>query len=371
MIKKHYKDILKLVGLLFGMIAASYAWFYSKEETDFDNIAVRTNTANEILMSIDNGTTWSETLYLNLSEKFKFSNEVTGNGIKFFKAANKRDDGTPVTFQNASVDKDYLEFEILFKAKKNAGIFLENSSFVRPTTGTTTEKLIGPNVERISLEGNFSRDLIASAVRIAFIDNDYANNTYTIQNETKLVWAPNKNYELFKENDEWHFNINSNNDQQYNYVDADENSYYYEKRVENIKDNIKASYNDNFAYGDPMLTYINNDDENGTIKQLTIRIWIEGNDREAVTALKGGVFQINISFVGIEKDRNNNVPILTKNGNKINGYSNTMEYSKDYGNNWISYSENSNPEFQENEKVWVRYSETTNVFASNYIELIY
>ncbi len=371
MIKKYYKNIFKLIGLLAGIIAVSYAWFYSKENSEFDNIAVRTNTANEILMSIDNGSTWNESLYLNLSEKFKFNNEITSNGIKFFKAANKRDDGTPITFQQANVDKDYLEFKILFKAKKNTGIFLDNASFVKPAVGTDEKDLIGYGVERISLDGNFSRDLIASAVRIAFIDNDYMNGEYTPQNITKLVWAPNKNYELLKVNDEWSFNLNSNNYQIYNYVDADENSYYYEKRVDNIKDNIKASYNDGNAYGDPMLTYINNDNETDIIKCLTIRIWIEGNDREAVTALKGGIFQMNLSFVGIEKENNNNIPNILKNGSVMIGYSEGMEYSSNFGNNWIKYAEDNNPEFSTNNVIWIRYEETKNNFASNYIELIF
>ena len=53
MIKKYYKNIFKLIGLLFGIIVVSYAWFYNKEDSDFDNIAVRTNTANEILRQLN------------------------------------------------------------------------------------------------------------------------------------------------------------------------------------------------------------------------------------------------------------------------------------------------------------------------------
>ena len=57
--------------------------------------------------------------------------------------------------------------------------------------------------------------------------------------------------------------------------------------------------------------------------------------------------------------------------NTISGYNNLMEYSIDYGLNWIKYEEENNPVFSEGDEVRVRKSETAEYFASSYTVLTY
>ena len=85
------------------------------------------------------------------------------------------------------------------------------------------------------------------------------------------------------------------------------------------------------------------------------------------------MFKLNLNFMGILKEKNNLIPSVTANKDTytINNYSNLMEYSKDSGMNWIKYETDNNPVFKEKDKVFVRYSETDNYYASNYIELNY
>ena len=154
-------------------------------------------------------------------------------------------------------------------------------------------------------------------------------------------------------------------------MDPNEEEYYFEKRVPNIKDNLKASNESFNAYGDPILTYLNNEETPNDIEVITIRIWIEGNDRDVISALKGGNFTMKIRFVGIMKEFNENIPEVSVNNiyNTINGYGEGMEYSFDYGNNWIGYETSAYPQFDANSVVWVRYAENDNNFASEKIVL--
>ena len=153
------------------------------------------------------------------------------------------------------------------------------------------EDLIGNNVTRKSSYGNFSRDLISGAVRIAFIDNDYVEENYIPKLKTSLVWAPNSNYELIYNNGIYNFDIESTNGQDYTYINS-KNGISYDL-VDNLKDKLNTDYTNDYANGDPMITKIDTDYNNG-IKAVTVRIWIEGNDREAHTALHGGVFRRNL-----------------------------------------------------------------------------
>ena len=367
---KLLKASLELLLIMVSVLVVSYAWFFRGTQVESKDLTIKTKASRILYISLDNGITWDTELSLNLGNDFKFNTEVTGNGIKFYKALTKREDGAPITFTTAEKGVDYLEFDILFKANAPLGVFLDSDSYVLPSVGTTQNNLIGQGVLRRSSYGDFSRDLIAGAVRVAFIENDYVEDQYVPKLKTSMVWAPNKNYELIYQNNQYTFDINSTNPQDYKYVDAEEGINYV--NVDNLKDNLNTDFDNDYANGDPMITKIDENFNNG-IKAVTVRIWIEGNDREAHTALTGGIFTLNLSFMGIIKNENNNIPNVEINQTDmtITNYDNTMEYSKDNGNTWIKYETDSNPVFQENDKVFVRYSETDNYYASNYIELNY
>lgn len=354
----------ELLIIIVSILFASYAWFNKNKEIKANDLYIKTDSHLDLLVSLD-GVNWSNETTINISDNFKFKNEITGNGIDFFVSSIKRDDGTPVSFKQATKNKDYLEFDIWFKLSGTGAIFLEDGSYVNPSVGIATSDLVGPTVERISSSGNFSRDLVASSVRLAFIDNNFVNNQYSTKSEASLVWAPNKQYEITCDK-YCTVNLNSNSVQDYRYIDASDSSNYKNSIVRNLKDVISASVENNNANGDPMLTYVGNDTE---IKKVTVRIWIEGNDRDNVTALTGGIFTMNLNFTAISKQFDSSAPNVSINNNSLVGFDETMEYSKDYGVNWIKYNDNSNPTFDIGTTVYVRRSEQKTVFASNYKEL--
>ena len=365
---KLLKASLELLLIMVSVLVVSYAWFFRGTQVESKDLTIKTKASRILYISLDNGVTWDTELSLNLGNDFKFNTEVTGNGIKFYKALTKREDGAPITFTTAEKGVDYLEFDILFKANASLGVFLDSDSYVLPSVGTTKNNLIGQGVLRRSSYGDFSRDLIAGAVRVAFIENDYVEDQYVPKLKTSMVWAPNKNYELIYQNNQYTFDINSTNSQDYKYVDAEEGINYI--NVDNLKDNLNTDFDNDYANGDPMITKIDENFNNG-IKAVTVRIWIEGNDREAHTALTGGIFTLNLSFMGIIKNENNNIPNVEINQTDmtITNYDNTMEYSKDNGNTWIKYETDNNPVFTSGDKVYVRYIEDDNYYASKIKEL--
>lgn len=354
-----YFILFKLSVIAFTIIVSSYAWFVKGTKMDMDSLLIKTKAVQNLSFSLDGGVTWNDKNSLNLEENFKFGSEITGDGVNFYVPLDRREDGTPITFAKAVVERDYIEFEIRFKSDNPVGIFLDKESFVNPTAGTLENELIGSEVLRKSISGNFSRDLIAGAVRVAFIENDIVGDKVIPKEETKLVWAPNSNYELVRSNEGLSFLLDSNKNQDYSSLDPNTLKNY---RVNNLKDNIKASYDHHSTFGEPMLLHL---DEKDQVKSLTVRVWVEGNDREADTALKGGVFRIFISFMGMEKLENKNIPNVEVSDNKISGYSSGMEYSRDYGNRWITYKEDNEPIFNKGDIVYVRESETIDVYASN------
>lgn len=294
---------LKLLIIAIIIVIATYAWFTTQKDSKVDTLDAKIVQSNEVSVSLDGGKTWSQEANLNIDTDFTLYSEVTSDGLTFYKANSKNTKGTPLNFVKAEGGVDYLEFQILVKSLMPTNIYLEKKSEVIPACGLDTDKLLNSkNVVRESSEGNFSRDLIAGAVRVAIIEDDLINEKYVPQNKTKLVWAPNKGYQIKAEENKLVAYLDSKELQSYKYIKVTNATTFEEADVPNLRDEIKASYDELKCYDDPVLTSIQEIDENDeskNVRSLTVRVWIEGNDREAIYSLKGGLFQVNLSFVGI------------------------------------------------------------------------
>lgn len=364
--KKILTYSFELIVILITMLMVAYAWVNGNKELKTKSLSIKADSHYDLLISLDEGQTWITETDLNLPGNFEFKHEITGNGINMYIPSNKYDDGTPISFTTASSTEDYLEFSIMFKLAANVSVFLDKTSFISPAVGIIPEVLVGDDVERISSSGEFTRDLIASSVRVAFINNDLIDGRYIMDTNASLVWAPNKRYEINCE-ETCIANINSTNGQNYKYIEA-ANIPVVETRVNNLRDEIHASGEDGSAYGDLPITTIDINENNG-VKKVTVRIWIEGNDRDNSNALTGGLFRINLQFAAIMKGLDNEAPEVSVNANTIDGFNDKMEYSTDYGLNWISYMEISNPTFNNGDIVLVRKRENAEYFASSYTTL--
>lgn len=377
--KKIYVTVYKLIAIIVSIFVFSYAWFVHEENSNLEGVNIGTAKTNNIMISSDGDSDWGNTFNIDVGEGFRFNNEVTSDGIEFYKANLKDENGYPLSFTNATLNEDYLEFDVWFKNDSSVKLFLESDSSVYPECGTSKDDLIlDPNsdkkiddIVRASAYGDFSRDLIAGSVRVAFIRYNFNNETnkFELEDEPVLVWAPNKSYEI-TENDGWYTaSIDSKNSQNYKYIKVLNSSSFTEADIPTLKDEIKASFNDKMANGDPVLASI--DTEDGLEKKvgIKVRVWVEGNDRDAVSALKGGIFKINLSFLGLAKSVNNNIPNVSVDelSMTINGINEHMEYSTDNGNTYTKYT--NMVTFNKNSTVYVRYFETADTLASKEVIL--
>ena len=356
-----YKNLFKLITVTIALAIVSYAWFNHSLESKMGGVTVTTYAINEIELSIDEGNTWGMVGQLGIPPDFLFEREVTGDGVNFLRAANKNPVGDPIGFEPAIVNEDYLEFNVMFRAPRTSTMYLEKQSYVNPACGTGAANLLGPNVTRISASGDYSRDLIAGGVRIAFINNTVVEGEFVPDNNVSLIWAPNPNIEMVNNGGVKTPIMNSTNSQPYVYY----NSQSVLNPTPNLKDKISADYAINMTGGDPYIAFV----EANEVKQITIRIWIEGTDREAVTELKGGHFVLSFSFAGFTKEHDDVPPLVTVAGNQILGYNNTMEHSDNNGVTWIKYETNNSPTFSSGTTVLVRKSETSETFASVFTTL--
>ena len=177
-----------------------------------------------------------------------------------------------------------------------------------------------------------------------------------------MVWAPNKNYEITLQDGRYISNLNSANTQDYRCLDIIDATHYTYKNVDKLYDTIEVNKQEKKSYGYPHLVAVH-ENENTSI---TARIWIEGNDRETVAALKGGKFKLKLSFLALTKEISNMPTLETLNG-KILGANKTMEYSIDNGETWNDY--NDNLTFNQGDTVLVRVKETNTVLQSETVKI--
>ena len=372
--KNIYVTMFKLIAIIVSIFVFSYAWFVHESDSNLEGVSIGTAKTNNIMISSDGNQGWGNSFNIDVGEGFRFNNEVTSDGINFYKANLKDEYGNPLSFTNATLNEDYLEFDVWFKNDSSVKLFLESESSVTPECGTKKEDLVltpdsNKNIDdivRASAYGDFSRDLIAGAVRVAFIKYNFNEETDSFELEDKpvLVWAPNKSYEITEDDGWFTADVESTNSQSYKYIKVYGSNTFYEEDLDNLKDVISVSYDTKMANGDPILASI--DTEDGLEKKagIKVRVWVEGNDRDAVSALKGGIFKINLSFVGITKEENNSVPSVSADdiSKTIVGINEQMEYSTDNGLTYIEYK--NIVTFNNNATVYVRYKETDELLAS-------
>ena len=372
--KNIYVTMFKLIAIVVSIFVFSYAWFVHEENSNLEGVSIGTAKTNNIMISSDGNQDWGNTFNIDVGEGFRFNNEVTSDGIKFYKANLKDEYGNPLSFTNAVLNEDYIEFDVWFKNDSSVKLFLEEDSSVTPECGTNKEDLVLvpgsdkkiDDIVRASAYGDFSRDLIAGAVRVAFIKYNFNEETDSFELEDKpvLVWAPNKSYEITEDDGWFTADVESTNNQSYKYIKVYDSNTFYEEDLDNLKDVISASYDTKMANGDPILASIDTIDGLEKKAGIKVRVWVEGNDRDAVSALKGGIFKINLSFVGISKEENNSVPSVRADdiSKTIIGINEYMEYSTDNGLTYIEYK--NMVTFDNNATVYVRYKETDELLAS-------
>ncbi len=196
------KNLIILLVLAVVAFIAIWAWFAKNLNATASGVSVKTR-ADGIEVSWDGKDYYKDLTAVdpqdikdevgpakNLtgnSEPLKLS-LVTGNGINFFEPKLNRKTGVPLensdgSWKGTDINENnssgkYVDINLYFRSPIQKSIYLANDSTVSPK-----------NIdERISGFGDFSKDYICAASRLAFL-NEY-------KTECNFIWAPNSNYEL-------------------------------------------------------------------------------------------------------------------------------------------------------------------------------
>lgn len=362
------------VILLVALVGGTLAWFYMNEEVTIsygNSIFCEAGDSLEISL-VESGSTSRWTSAIDYRSGEFTTVDITGNGKNLYRPAEIDENQQPFGFNEAvsslsdSKYYDYIELEVAFRSLSKMNVYLSDESFISPAD---------PENATGNIYGNFSRDYIAGAMRVAILEGD----------EVKMLWAPNSGYQLIKyPNGSYSFNSGENGfsepESSYSYFaeNADgelvetvvSSEEYASKRF--VVDGTGANKHDS-GNSAVLLTLDPASEGAYDQKNVRIRIWFEGTDREAHQALAGGNVNVKLKFVGIYKDtdadKQTKIDSITFNeGNStFGGVSEGMVFSID-GRNWttVNAAASNLPRLQDGQSIYFKYPETESTYETDY-----
>lgn len=293
-----WKNVVLIVSVLFIIIIATLAWFYTGKEADADNFAVRVGKATYVQVSGDSGNNWSEDLDVEIGINKNFK-EISGDGrILYAPIYEVEEDGLTgrfdtrlVSFEQVSAEEYYYEQVLDFRADTMQNIYLSPESIVTAVDG-----------------GN-----IDGAIRIAFFELDDAGN------ETlRLIWAPNSTVEYSAQTDSF---IREGTVEPYYCYQRSQIAVDPQSLDRSNSDLVKIYTNDTDEFGcgyDPTYKFMWTNGENMPSdapavltlniagedghyhNTMKVKVWLEGHDRECVSLLSGQKFTLKLQFAAQE-----------------------------------------------------------------------
>jgi len=330
---------LASLALLATISTATYAWFSINTVVNVNVSTMTAVTGDDIEISND-GTSWGSDVSVLLDELDSNVTDISGDGINFYT-------------KNLNESTDYVEFDLQFRASSYFAIYLNNKSNVVPHNASGNK----------SAYGDFSKDYIAAAVRVAFLNS--------AGSAVNLVWIPNNNISLDKSGDVYSINTSAAA-KAANYTtsaanaaghfDTDSASVLTTSTAEqglaagDIYGNVGTAFNKNsIATIAPAASGV------PTTAVVKVRVWIDGDDNECVNPLLGGQFDVTLGFsaAAITQQARPAVTLDAVNdGGLVTGYAlnigqlngDNLEVSTD-GTTYTAYSAAAR---YLNQRVWVR-----------------
>lgn len=198
------KNLIILIVLVVVCILLIWAWFTSRQDADASGINIK-SSADGVQVSWDKENWYNDLTALNESDIVEGItgmaknisgkngvpeplNLITGNGLKFFEPLLNRKTGEVLVDSNgawqgidiasSNSQGKYIDIDLYFRSTSGKDVYLAGDSFVSPKDTT----------QRFSEYGPFSKDYIAAASRVAFLNSDKIKCSF--------IWAPNADIEL-------------------------------------------------------------------------------------------------------------------------------------------------------------------------------
>ena len=227
--------------------------------------------------------------------------EITGDGVNgnFYKPKLSQHAGvaSPIIdsdWDYAKENVDFISFDLYFRSPIERTIYIDKSSSVKPvvqpltwSAGTDTTEL------NPSDRGNFTRDAIVGAVRVAI-------NKYDQTVDRKLLWIPAPNIQLTPYQDDFKITegIPAGTTYEHTYYDVI-NSGDQKKKMTLKSPDVTTNTAGDYTLGTQKeILKISTKEEESEyfIDHVTCNLWIEGEDDEARLALVGGNFTVELDF---------------------------------------------------------------------------
>lgn len=344
--KKISISAITLFFLIVISIGGTLAWFINYGTNQIEGTEVTVSAGNVMELSLD-GVNYSSTLLMDdFAAKQLNMQDVTGDGVTFLRpvlgetqvAADGKDlseskhiitvaqpdlNSTWLTAKSTAecdeqgtnyADADYISFTIYFRASTQMEVYLTSTSFVEPKNEN------GNYSPYAAKENEFSRDWIAAASRIAFVDN---NKT------VRMLWAPLSDRKLFYDvtGERKGYKITQIAEHtpkvgEFYYYYLDETEQAYQQCNYRFFNQVSNTANNAVGYTNtPIYTKIQSstaaksqnerpvaeltlNSETGFYEgSVTVNIWIEGCDNEARRALAGGNIHFAFVFAGFEIEK--------------------------------------------------------------------
>lgn len=346
------KAIMLLLALIIMIFAASLAWFAPPDlPVDATGVSVNTSAAKYFDMAVGfqstkNGYQYTMSQYsknLSLRDVITPTGEhfdvladfspvdITGDGVTLVKPTmqlkNKDIDRYSNTFTSVTPNKEYICFDMYFRASEPCQVFLDEGSFVKgaiedtPGDGNLVDtELLANDDGRKAKEGNFSKDAIVGAVRISFVNYSQfyeGEDPENLNQEASILWLPRPDIHLGtvdedgKIDNPWALATGLTPDN--TIVDYFGATDKFEGSPANTF--MHHYYTYKLAYDGHIIGDVNYE---GTVTDIQkeaicevnyksgdyyygktqVNIWIEGCDAEARRAMAGGQFQVNFDLAG-------------------------------------------------------------------------
>jgi hypothetical protein len=364
------------VILVIALVGGTAAWFYINEEVTVNygnSIFCEAGDSLEIAL-VENGTASRWTSSIDYSSGEFTTVDISGDGDHLYRPSEIDENQQPVNFvtavssQEDAFSYDYIELEVAFRSVSKMNVYLSEESFIAP---------VNPDDTTSNIYGNFSRDYIAGAMRVAVLD----------ETGLKMVWAPNAKYQLIQHaNGSYTFKTGANGDSvaetDYFYYAEDEDGEliqqqvsadaYASKKFVVDSTGAKKDYTGNSA---ALVSLVPESEGIHDQKSVRIRIWFEGTDREAHQALAGGNVNVKLKFIGVAKETDedkqtsiNNITFNAETG-MCHGLAEGMVFSID-GRNWTDYKPEAPnlPVLESGSSIYIKYPETATHYETNYIK---
>ena len=363
------------VILLVASIGGAFAWFYINDEVTVsygNSIFCEAGDSLEIAL-VENGVVgnWAGSIDYSTGEFTTI--DITGNGLNLYRPKAIDEYQQPVGFEDAisslqnDSNCDYIELEVAFRSVTKLNVYLSHESVIAPANPEDDSNIYG----------DFSKDYIAGAMRVAVVDDD----------GLKMLWAPNSKYELIKNGDgSYDFKSgeegDSNPENTYYYYDKDENGNFVQKEIsaeayaskQFVVDSTNATNGD--TGNSPVLVSLEPENEGEYAQEtIKIRIWFEGTDREAHQALAGGNVNVKLKFVGVAKEIDTtkqneiNSIVFNQNNSTFVGLKEGMVFSTD-GRSWTKYNAATPnlPQMESGSCIFIKYPETDTHYETTYVK---